>query len=148
MKKQLLFLLGVIFSLSLFPQDWQKMMTDPNANLKDVQKSFHDYWKDKDSTQKGNGYKVFRRWEQFVAPRVYPSGNLSQLSLTSKNYSDFLKNNSNSTAKIASTTWTARGSFGPVSYPSYPQYVAAGRIDFLRIDPTNASIMYCGSPTG
>jgi photosystem II stability/assembly factor-like uncharacterized protein len=148
MKKQLLFFAAIFIYSFSFSQDYRQMMTDPEANLFDVQKAFHSYWKDKDSTQKGNGYKVFKRWEHYVEPRVYPSGNLSQLSLTSKNYSDFLKNNSNSNSKITSTTWTARGCFGALNYPAYPQYVAAGRIDFLRVDPNNTSILYTGSPSG
>ncbi len=148
MKKQLLFLAGIIFSLSLFPQEYREMMNKSDANLYDIQKSFNDYWKDKDSTQKGNGYKVFKRLEYFAERRVYPSGNLSQLSLTAKNYSDFLKNNSGSNAKIASTTWTALGPFGALNFPAYPQYVAAGRLDFLRIDINNTNVMYTGSPTG
>ncbi len=137
-----------LFTGNLFPQEWRERMMAPDANLYDIQKSFHNYWKDKDSTQKGNGYKQFRRMEYFLEPRVYPSGNISQISLTAKNYSEFLKDNSSSIAKTASTTWTALGCFGALNYPAAPQYVAAGRLDFLRIDPTNTSIMYTGSPTG
>jgi hypothetical protein len=148
MKGPLLFLISVLIYNVSFSQEWREMMNAPDANLYNIQKAFHAYWKDKDSTQKGNGYKVFKRWEHFAEPRVYPSGNLSQLSLTARNYSDFLKNNSNSNSKIASTTWTARGCFGALNYPAYPQYVAAGRLDFLRIDPTNPNVLYTGSPSG
>src|SRR6266436_103325 len=100
MKKQLLFSFCILICNISFSQDWREMMNKPDANLYDIQKAFHSYWLDKDSTAKGNGYKQFRRWEHFVEPRVYPSGNISQLSLTAKNYSDFLKNNSSSNSKI------------------------------------------------
>lgn len=148
MKKQLLFLISALICSASFSQDWREMMQNPNANLHDIQKTVNEYYKDKDINEKGNGYKQFKRWEYFAEPRVYPSGDVNQLSLTAFNYQEFLKSNASNTAKIASTTWTAVGPFGKLNYPDYPQYVAAGRLDFLRIDPLNNLVMYTGSPTG
>src|ERR1044071_8000408 len=84
----------LLFSFTIQSQQWREMMFQPDANLYDIQKTAEEYFKTIDLTQKGTGYKPYKRWENFARPRVYPSGNLSQLSLTAKNYSEFLENNS------------------------------------------------------
>ena len=56
-------------------------------------KEFYKSFEDKDITIKSTGYKAFKRWEYFVGPRVYPSGDLSVLAQLSKNYTDFLIEN-------------------------------------------------------
>ena len=80
--KKFLFILS-LFILPFFilsqEQEWVKLMQDPEANFYTIQQSFSEFWKTHDANQKGNGYKVFKRWENFVAPRVFPSGKLSEL---------------------------------------------------------------------
>jgi hypothetical protein len=73
-------------------QKYKQMMNDPNANFYDIQKEFNKYWekkekkmekesKDIDKMKEGEEefegeYFQFKRWEWFMAPRVYPSGKL------------------------------------------------------------------------
>ena len=83
----------VVFASSLtstYAQKWVDMIMKSDANLYEIQKEFNDFFKDKDITVKSTGYKAFKRWEYFVRPRVYPTGNISVLSELSNNYSDFL----------------------------------------------------------
>ena len=47
---------------------------DEKTNFYELQKSFNDYWKDKDFTEKGKGWKPFKRWEWFWEQRVHPTG--------------------------------------------------------------------------
>jgi len=154
----LLFLISIGFFNA---QDWVQLKEDPNANFYQIQASFNQYWQDKDITEKGKGYKQFKRWENFVERRVAPSGDLSQLNLTAKNYEEFLQNNgsgsSNSGAPqgkfsqnnmIASTTWSAVGPMGPISGSAGGQLLKSGRINFIAVSPTNSNVLFAGAPAG
>ena len=78
---------------------WTDIYTTTNANFYDIQKSYEKQEKkweraERKSRRKGEeikengGEEVYKRWESFMAPRVYPSGNLS---LPSSNYTNFLQ---------------------------------------------------------
>ena len=154
------FCLLVSFSISALAQenmqDWVSKMSDPNGNFYDIKKDFDAYWAKRDVTEKGKGYKAFKRWENFVERRVYPSGNLSLLSLTGPNYEEFLKNNPTSmnakplggSGLTASATWTAIGPMGAISGTGGGQLLKSGRLGFITIDPTNANNLWIGAPAG
>ena len=141
-------------------QNWSDLMQRPDANLYQVQTSFYNYWQGKDITQKGKGYKAFKRWENFAAPRVYPSGDIGLLSQTAANYQEFLigyqaQLNQNVGGKfggggnlIASATWTAMGPFGPLTGSAGGQLNKAGRLCFITIHPTNTLSLFVGAPAG
>jgi PKD repeat protein len=122
--------------------NWVDMMQDPTVNFYDVQSAFYAYWEGK-TIEKGKGYKQFKRWEAYMAPRVYPSGNLT---LPSKSYEKLKEwEASNPPApmnKAAAGLWTA---LGPIGAPSSG---GAGRLNFVRFDPTNSNIIYVGAPDG
>jgi len=160
MKKILFFCSALVISFSSTAQDWAEYMQKPNANLYQAQHMFHMYWQGKDSLEKGKGYKAFKRWEHFAAPRVYPSGNIGLLSQTAQNYQSFLdtyvapQNNNNIGGKynnnnlIASTTWTPMGPFGALAGSAGGQLLKAGRLCFITINPTNTLNLYVGAPAG
>lgn len=141
-------------------QTWAQAMQSPDANLYDVQEKFYAYWAGKDITQKGKGYKAFKRWESFTAPRVYPSGQVGLLNQNSKNYNDFLISTYGPQAPqngggkagggnlIASTTWTPMGPFGPLTGSAGGQLNKNGRMCFITIDPTNTLNLWVGAPAG
>jgi len=118
------------------------MMRDPNVNFYDVQASFNAYWADR-PMEKGKGYKAFRRWEAYMEPRVYPSGNMT---LPSMNYENFLtwetQQDNSGIPKSVSGNWS---SMGPVGKPTGG---GAGRVNFVRFDPTNSTNMFLGTPDG
>jgi hypothetical protein len=66
---------------STFSQLWVEMMHDPNANFYDIQQEFNNYWENR-PIEKGKGWKQFKRWEEYMEPRVYPSGNRTLASAT------------------------------------------------------------------
>ncbi|MFH0866445.1 MAG: hypothetical protein V1904_09620 [Bacteroidota bacterium] len=77
MKKRFInVLLLSFFSVTLFAQNWVDMMQDSNANFYSIQKAFNNFWEGK-KIEKGKGWKQFRRWENFMAPRVYPGGEMN-----------------------------------------------------------------------
>ena len=70
MRKILLILLLPSF---LYCQQWVDMMLDPSINFYETQQEFESYWQNK-TVEKGKGWKQFKRWENFISPRVYPDG--------------------------------------------------------------------------
>lgn len=153
MKKSILTLIsGLVITSSIAQQDWREMMQDPNANFYDIKKAADAYWSTHDKDEKGCGYKPYKRWEAFMEPRVYPTGNMYLASQTWANYESFLNQNM-STAKqgnnmIASSTWTAMGPFGAMTGSACGLPRKAGRDNFITFDPTNSNTYWVGAPAG
>ncbi|MBA2610692.1 MAG: T9SS type A sorting domain-containing protein [Bacteroidetes bacterium] len=155
MKRSLLILSLLLASKNFFAQDWIEKANKPGANLYEIQKEFYQFFEGKDVTIKSTGYKAFKRWEYFVKPRVYPSGDLSVLSQAAKNYSDFLIDYKNSpTGKLASTSSVLSATWVPVGPMGAPTGLVgglprkAGRDNFLTFHPTNPSTIYAGAAGG
>ncbi len=150
MKKISLILFTLLISKACFSQAWFEMMQEPGRNFYEIQSAFNEYWKDKDITEKGKGYKPFKRWEYFVEKRVYPTGDLSLISNTWNNYETFLRQNAGnkSSSPMASSTWTAMGPLGPMTGSVNGVPAKAGRDNFITFDPTNSNTYWCGTPSG
>lgn len=146
--KKLFFIVLIVSFGKLSSQDWPAMMNDPNANFYGIQKAFNEYLKNKDPKQKGSGYKAFKRWEYFVEQRVAPSGNLSLLNLTAENFRNFLNNNALAKSNSITSSTPAWSRVGPYTSLQFTTSTMSGRMDFIRIDPTNSNVLYSGSPTG
>ncbi len=126
-----------------------------DGNLYDIQNEFQQYFSTHDRSAKGKGYKVFKRWEHFVAPRVYPSGDLSQLNNTALNFESYKKQfvlegkgKGGNTNQLASSTFTPMGPFGAISGNGQGQFLKSGRINFITIDPSNSNNLWVGTPAG
>ena len=152
--------------------------SDPNENFYTTQKRFNNYFKkhskeiererereesrgksstgskvtiiDKEEEELG-GYELFKRWEAFVAPRVYPSGDKTLVSRASEEFAAMYgQQNSfnpqgkitNSSSNVLSSTWQPVGPFGD------PSGGNAGRINAVRFDPTNANGLWSCAPAG
>ena len=140
-----LFLCALSFTFVSFSQDdsvtWVKMMKDPNANFYEIQAAFYSYWEGR-TVEKGKGYKQFKRWEAYMEPRVYPSGNTKLPSQAYTNYKQWEQEHANDVVEKSGNTWSPLGPVGTSSGGG------AGRLNFLRFDPTNSNIMYVGAPDG
>src|ERR1700722_9477824 len=93
--------LTLLFCNHLSAQEWTQMVKDPKANLHDIQKAFNvwhslhapakvekhdlDSKKEKEEGEDGN-YELFKRWEWFMAPRTYPTGNMPDMVSVTKQY--------------------------------------------------------------
>ena len=161
---------------------WTDMGNNRNATFYEVQKDFYKKWKEKinemnrerkKANAKGKakgkaveeneseeaGYEQFKRWESFMAPRVYPSGNLA---LPSTNYSNFkawlqqhptANNVINPGTNVVSGNWSLIGPIGSPAGPIPPYSdpytrTGAGRVNFIRFDPNNTNTWYIGAPDG
>jgi len=123
--------------------NWREMGNNKGFTFYEIQRDFYQYWEGK-KPEKGQAYKVFKRWENYMKPRVYPSGNMA---LPSTTYPNFLqwKRNRPATSRSVTSDWSE---LGPIAKPT--GYDAGkGRVDFVRFDPNNpADIMYVGAPDG
>src|SRR6478736_4713362 len=97
------FYFSIVFCFSFcthfFAQNWVEQMQNTHGNFYSIKSDFEQYWLTHDKMEKGVGYKAFKRWENFVERRVYPTGNLSLLNLTAINYDAFLKQQQNGGTK-------------------------------------------------
>ena len=137
-------------SVKLISQDndFASMMSDPNKSFFEVQKAFENYFQGKDRTEKGKGFKAFKRWEYMKKFRVDATGFLSDPSLAYFEYKKF--KSSPSTQRLeGSSTVMAAGDWsyvGPAN--GVPNNGGAGRLNFVTFHPNNNNIIYVGAPAG
>ncbi|HQQ93800.1 MAG TPA: T9SS type A sorting domain-containing protein [Bacteroidia bacterium] len=155
MKKFIACLAAILFVTQVQSQSWIELVGKPDANFYDIQKAFNAYFKDKDITVKGIGYKQYKRWEYIVEPRVYPSGDLSLMQQTTRNYETFLKTyrSENEGQKISSSsaqsaTWMPVGPMGAPTGSSNGVGVGAGKDNGITFFPGNPSKLYICSANG
>ncbi|MEN9302294.1 MAG: hypothetical protein RL264_723 [Bacteroidota bacterium] len=135
-----LFLFLLFLGNLSYAQEWVDLMQNPNANFYDIQNSFNNYWEGRPIV-KGKGYKAFKRWEAYMAPRVYPSGNITLPSQTYKNYKVW-EAEQQAQGKSTNGSWTFVGPTGK------PTGGGAGRVNFVRFDPNTTTTMWIGTPDG
>jgi PKD repeat protein len=148
MKKLIPLLLLFVLNFNGFAQKWTEMMRDPNANFYDIVKEFDNYWKDR-PYERGKGYKAFKRWQWFMEPRVYPSGDMkfASRSLAFENYNAYMNEHPSaklSSAAISATTanWVPLGPFGS------PAGGDAGRVQVICMHPAGTNTFYVGTAAG
>ena len=146
--KRLFFILLVSFGSQCTAQDWVNMMQNPNVNVHDVQKAFYEWYTTNKKDAKANTLKgedaqieLFKRWENFMVPRTYPSGDRIdpvKLAADFEKYKSLTHN-----AQGATANWTYVGN------DSVPVNGGGdGRVDRLRFFPGSSTIMYACTPSG
>jgi hypothetical protein len=93
-------------------------------------------------TQKGKGFKAFKRWEKYWDQRVFPDGTFPPANLVQKNWELYQIEKSLS-ALIPGSSWT---SLGPNS--SSGGYAGIGRINRITLHPTNTNIIFACTAGG
>ncbi|MDP4266153.1 MAG: PKD domain-containing protein [Bacteroidota bacterium] len=101
---------------------------------------FQQDWKNKSFT-KSRGWKQFKRWESFMEPRVYPTGNINRTAIWE--YKTKSNNKSFNEKSFNLSKWE---SLGPFAVPTGRG--GAGRINCIRFHPLNPDIIFIGSPSG
>lgn len=132
---------------SLAQQDdrhWSEKMNDPNVNFFEVQADFEKAWEGKDVTIKevikGQGFKPFKRWEWFMEPRTFPTGERFSPSASVEAYLEH--KDAESIVGGGGGVWSY---FGNTSVPSGG---GAGRVNMVRVDPNNSSTYFACAPGG
>lgn len=137
------------FAFNITAQQWVKMMHDPNVNVQDVQKAFYAWYgsdePSKELPEHESGYELFKRWENIMAPRTYPTGDRSKMN---KALGEYLSDKKNAThaAALHAASWVYAGTIG---IPSQPVINGGdGRISRVRFAPGNSNILYGCAPGG
>lgn len=163
-KKELLILAFFVFALTTclqaqsnqsnqqYPQtddsgspNWVNMMKDHSVNFYVVQKAFNEYFKDR-FKGKGSGWKQFKRWEYFMEPRVYPTGNRMNSAQVWNEIMKFREKYPNS-VNPGRSNWEP---LGPDDWTNITGHwnPGLGRINVIARDPFDSLTIYIGSPSG
>ncbi|MBL6663260.1 MAG: PKD domain-containing protein [Flavobacteriales bacterium] len=165
MKKRIPLL--VLFSFctyiySFAQQNWREMMYDPSKNFYDIQAAFYEGCGDL-PCDSAPGYKQFKRWEAHMVDRVYPTGVYDAETVFNEFLNVYYYNTHQynapfapmvmapSSAAASTTEWEFVGPIdNPKTYdhPSVTNRNGIGRVNTIAFHPTNANIIYVGSPTG
>jgi len=140
--KKILFalLMGVAIHSVSTAQEWVDLMLDEETNFYQVQEAFNEEWEGKEQIR-GRGYKQYKRWEYFMEPRVYPSGERPG----GKAIVDALKEVSKMPDKKSTEPWTP---LGPTSWTGFGWNPGLGRINATAVDPQDEERMYVATPAG
>lgn len=92
------------------------------------------------------GYELYKRWEYYMEPRVYPSGDVSQANRAVEEFSIWqqqnVQNKQGGGNVIQATTWQPLGPMGD------PTGGNTGRINVVRFDPINSTGLWVCAPDG
>ena len=124
-------------------QSWVDKMQDTKVNFYETQQEFEDFWENK-TIEKGKGWKQFKRWENFIAQRVYPDGILRPEILLEEYNKLEDYNNSN---MLPTSTWTQVGP-NDVPLQSNGDKRGIGRVNTVAFHPTDANTLFIGAPAG
>ncbi len=117
--------------------------------LQDIAKSQEQYFAERGTNR--TGFRQYKRWEQWVMPRAYPSGELvNDTSLTWHNFFKLQRSpdyqaahEAGEAAEIGSGNWQAVQPKDPAREGG-----DVGRINAVAFDPTDPKTIYAGSPGG
>ena len=135
---------GILSNYKIKKKDWIEKMQDPNVDFKQLQKDFNEYWEGR-TDYKGNGYKIFKRWEYINEFRISSDAKKQKSDYVYKTYEKYKKEHPN--LKSASGSWTIQG---PTSYVGNEtgQPSGMGRINAIAFHPSDANTIFVGSPSG
>ena len=143
---------SVLSSFSQYNENapWMKgLKTNANgeAKFKDIVNSFNDYWKDRDFSKKGSGYKPFKRWENHWENLVNDQGYLATPQEIKTAFEQKKQGNASRNAlSLPPSNWTPIGPFTHTNTGSWSS--GQGRVNFVYVDPSNANTIYLGAPAG
>jgi photosystem II stability/assembly factor-like uncharacterized protein len=146
MSKKVLFTFpfALILNIGLNAQSWVGKMLDPASNFYDVQHEFKadmQYLQDSlaEDSEEENSIMLYKRWEEFTEPRVYPSGKMMDPSFVPQEYARYITQHAQSKTQSVLSNWTLTG-------PVYQNCV--GLVNFVRLHPTDTNIVFAGSGSG
>ena len=116
--------------------------------LKRISSQFDAFWKQKDYSKKGSGYKPFKRWEQHWSHYLMEDGSIAPPSILWDAWREkkTLEGTKNKTIQSPTSNWS---SIGPAVVDNTSTKTAGqGRVNAIALDPNNPNIIYVGAPAG
>ena len=133
-------LLFILFINNALAQTWQEKMFDPSVNIFEVKQDFDQFWSGR-PIEKGKGYKQFMRWESFMEPRCFPTGERfspDAVFVAMEQQPEMFSLNS-----MMNGDWSY---IGNTSIPTGGGGV--GRVNSVRNQPGSSTIYYACAPGG
>jgi PKD repeat protein len=127
-------------------QQWAEMMDGGRHNFYEIQAVFEAQWSGK-ATERGSGYKPFKRWEYFMEERVYPSGEFPPAGQRFTEFQNFMNRKPKGFATERSNgNWAL---IGPTSWQNVNGWnPGIGRVNVITEEPGNSNTIYVGTPAG
>ena len=159
--RSLLLSAAIVFTTTVYSQDWVSKMQNPKVNFFEVKKAFEKQFAEKekemlrerirnagkkikvlkDEDQEIPGYAQYKRWEWFMEPRVSSTGERFDPSIVWREMQKYTGAKSlNSLSGAGNWTFIGPSATGSLS--------GAGRLNFVRIHPTDPNTIFVGSPSG
>jgi len=139
-----IFLIICFIANIIVAQEWVVKWEDPKENFYEIRKTFNDYWQGKNIVR-SSGWKQFKRWENFMEPRVYPSGKLVNPDIVSLEYKKYINQISKSGFKKSNANWIAKG---PQTWNTTSYNPGNGRVNCITVAPNDSNIIFLGAPSG
>ena len=129
---------------------WMKNKTsqkNQEPTFDEIVNSFNEYWKDKDHSKKGSGFKPFKRWENYWGNLVKEDGRIISPEEFMSAWQQKKQSKSNKSAlSLPVSNWTPVGPFTHTNTGSWSS--GQGRVQEICVDPSNPNTLYVGSPAG
>jgi hypothetical protein len=148
--------IGILLGLAFPGISWREWKERPGANYYDVLKSFTSQKAERDAAEAGDLTRVlqpegrfyeaeddfhFRRWADFVEPRVSPSGDLRLLQVGQE---EMLQLTALDGKRLPAMSGAWEAPLGPLAANT----MGAGRLNFIEFHPTENNTYMVGSPGG
>ncbi len=134
---QVILTVFLVAPLALSAQkDWVSMMNSENRNLYEIEKAVKDWWGNRPTTEKG--YKPIARWLDLMKSYADENGNIDRSHEVST-FQEYMRLHQNSSRNGGN--WSL---VGPIAATP----TGMGRVNALAFHPTDADIMYAGTPGG
>ncbi|MBX3042569.1 MAG: T9SS type A sorting domain-containing protein [Candidatus Kapabacteria bacterium] len=144
----LLLLLIIGTNVNLLSQPWAELIEGDENNFINVQKAFNKFWQDKELVR-GEGWKQFKRWEYLWEQRTFPNGIIPNARVIFDSYEQFKSSKGENPLLLSNfSDWKE---VGPIKVPQNKlNYKSGGlgRLNVVRIHPTNNNIIWVGSAGG
>lgn len=136
----------IICSVNATGQPWlysapNLKSTPKTLTFAEQQEMFDTYWSNR-QIEKGKGYKQFRRWEQFLAPRINQSGSVNQ-----EAYWQALQEKATA-VNYDTLNWKYIGPEKAPKFYNTDNISGNGRLNCIAFHPNIAQIIYVGAPSG
>lgn len=118
-----------------------------NPTFYEIQQKANEYWTTHDPTEKGKGYKAFKRWENYWEHRLNEDGTFPESGINQNNFEKYLKSTGNkkqgAKGLLGGANWVGAGPNN-----SAGGYNGIGRVNSIAFHPSNTNIIYVGSAGG
>lgn len=122
---------------------WQYQMTESNVSFEEVQKSFYEHWENR-ASEKGKGYKQFKRWENFNRARLFGRDDMPPSDITWQAIKQLDLHKKNSQNRNLGD-WQ---DLGPKNFIPQTGSPGLGRVNVIKVSPSNPNVIYIGAPAG